>query len=120
MAQYVLSVWGPGESENDFGTYDSEEEKMSALEDTRVFNMRLKAEGRLVFVNALGEALSTTTVVDGRGDEPIFTDGPYLESKEYIVGFWIIEAADLDEALALAAEASKACREKVEVRPVAA
>jgi hypothetical protein len=55
--------------------------------------------------------------VDGQGDQPVITDGPYLEAKEYLGGFWIIEAADLDVALRLAAEGSKACRGKVEVRP---
>jgi hypothetical protein len=47
----------------------------------------------------------------------MFTDGPFLESKEYLVGFWILEAADLDVALKLAAEGSKACNRKLEVRP---
>ena len=47
----------------------------------------------------------------------MFTDGPFLESKEYIVGFWIMEAPDLDVALKLAVEASRACNRKVEVRP---
>ena len=47
----------------------------------------------------------------------MITDGPFLESKEYIVGFWIIEAPDLDAALKLATEASRACNRKVEVRP---
>jgi hypothetical protein len=47
----------------------------------------------------------------------MLTDGPFLESKEYIVGFWVMEAADLDVALKLAAEGSKACHRKVEVRP---
>ena len=47
----------------------------------------------------------------------MFTDGPYLEAKEYLGGFWVIEAADLDEALRLAADGSKACRGRVEVRP---
>lgn len=55
--------------------------------------------------------------VDGTGDKPVVTDGPYLESKEYIGGFWVIDAPDLDVALRLAAEGSKACRGKVEVRP---
>ncbi|WP_446666720.1 YciI family protein [Flexivirga sp. B27] len=55
--------------------------------------------------------------VDGTGDKPVVTDGPHLEAKEHLGGFWVIEAADLDEALALAAEGSKACRGKVEVRP---
>jgi hypothetical protein len=48
----------------------------------------------------------------------VFTDGPFLESKEYLAGFWIIEAADLDVALKLAAEGSRACNRKVEVRPL--
>ena len=47
----------------------------------------------------------------------VFTDGPFLESKEYLAGFWIIEAPDLDVALKLAAEGSKACNRKIEVRP---
>ena len=47
----------------------------------------------------------------------MFTDGPFLETKEYIAGFWIIEASDLDVALKLAAEASKVCDRKIEVRP---
>jgi hypothetical protein len=49
----------------------------------------------------------------------MFTDGPFLESKEYLAGFWIIEAADLDVALKLAAEGSKHCNRKIEVRPFA-
>jgi hypothetical protein len=56
-------------------------------------------------------------VVDGRGETPVVTDGPYLESKEVIGGFWVIEAPDLDVALRLAADGSRACRAKVEVRP---
>ena len=47
----------------------------------------------------------------------MFTDGPFAETKEYLAGFWIIEAADLDVAPKLAAEGSKACNRKVEVRP---
>jgi hypothetical protein len=81
-----------------------------------VFNDRLKAEGHWVFAGGLGSP-SSATVIDNRGGEAMFTDGPFLESKEYIVGFWIIEAADLDVALKLAAEGSKACNRKIEVRP---
>ncbi len=47
----------------------------------------------------------------------MFTDGPFLESKEYLAGFWIIEAPDLDVALKLAADGSKYCNRMVEVRP---
>ena len=81
-----------------------------------VFNDRLQAEGHWVFAGGLA-APGTATVVDGRDGQAVYTDGPYLESKEYIAGFWIIEAADLDVALKLAAEGSKHCNRKVEVRP---
>ncbi len=77
---------------------------------------RLEAEGHWVFAGGLA-APSSATVIDNRGAEAVFTDGPFVESKEYLAGFWIIEAADLDVALELAAEGSKACNRKVEVRP---
>jgi hypothetical protein len=80
------------------------------------FNDRLEAEGYWVFAGGLASP-STATVIDNRGGEAIFTDGPFLESKEYLAGFWIIEAPDLDVALKLAAEGSKCCNRKVEVRP---
>ena len=81
-----------------------------------VFNDRLQAEGHWVFAGGLA-APSSATVIDNRRGEAMFTDGPFLESKEYLVGFWIIEAADLDVVLKLAAEGSKACNRKIEVRP---
>jgi len=81
-----------------------------------VFDDRLKAEGRWVFAGGLA-APSSATVIDNRGEEAMFIDGPFLESKEYLAGFWIIEVADLDVALRLAAEGSKACNRKIEVRP---
>ncbi|WP_328610060.1 YciI family protein [Amycolatopsis sp. NBC_00345] len=81
-----------------------------------VFNDRLQAEGHWVFAGGLGAPLSAT-VIDNRGGEALFTDGPFLESKEYLAGFWVIEAADLDVALKLATEGSKACNRKIEVRP---
>jgi len=81
-----------------------------------VFNDRLVAEGHWVFAGGLG-APDTATVIDNRGGQALLTDGPFVESKEFLAGFWIIEAADLDVALKLAAEGSKACNRKVEVRP---
>ena len=82
------------------------------------FNDRLVAEGYWVFAGGLA-APGTATVIDNRGGEALFTDGPFVESKEYLGGLWIIEAADLDVALKLAAEGSKACNRRVEVRPFA-
>jgi hypothetical protein len=90
-------------------------EEMAAID---AFNERIEAEGHWVFAAGLA-APSSATVIDNRGGAALFTDGPYLESKEYLAGFWIIEAADLDVALKLAAEGSKACNRKVEVRPFA-
>ena len=80
------------------------------------FNEQLQAEGDWVSAGGL-ESPNTATVIDNRGGEAVFTDGPFLESKEYLAGFWIVEAPDLDVALKLAAEGSKHCNRKVEVRP---
>jgi hypothetical protein len=104
--QYLVSVINDSD---DLAT----PEEMAAID---VFNDRLQAEGHWVFAGGLG-ALSSATVIDHRGDEAMITDGPFLESKEHIVGFWVMEAADLDVALKLAAEGSKACNRKLEVRP---
>lgn len=115
MPRYLLSVFGPAER-TEFTGYPSKEAMMQSFADTGAFNEKLEQSGRLVFADGLEQA-SIATTVDGQGDRPVFTDGPYLETKEYLGGFWVIEAADLDEALALAAEGSKACRGIVEVRP---
>jgi len=82
-----------------------------------VFNERLQADGNWVFAAGVG-APSTATVIDNRGGASVVTDGPFVESKEYLAGFWVIEALDLDVALKLAADGSKACNRKVEVRPL--
>jgi hypothetical protein len=104
--QYLVSVI------NDSADLATPEE-MAAID---VFNDRLIADGHWVFAGGLGGP-DSATVIDNRGGEAMVTDGPFLESKEYLVGFWIMEAGDLDVALKLAAEGSKACNRKVEVRP---
>ncbi|GAA2364558.1 hypothetical protein Cme02nite_32870 [Catellatospora methionotrophica] len=107
MAQYLVSV-----------LFDSDalatDEEMAAID---VFNDRLQADGHWVFAAGLASP-DSATVIDGRGGEPVFTDGPFLESKEHVAGLWIIEADDLDVALRLAAQGSKACNRRVEVRPL--
>jgi hypothetical protein len=104
--QYLVSVI-------DDKTNSATPEEMAAI---HAFNEGLMAEGHWVFAAGLS-APGAATVIDNRGGEAVFTDGPFLESKEYFAGFWIIEAAGRDEALALAAEGSKHCNRKVEVRP---
>jgi hypothetical protein len=88
-------------------------EEMAAID---VYNNQLIADGHWVFAGGLA-APSAATVIDNRDDAAIVTDGPFLESKEHLIGFWIIEADDLDVALKLASAGSKACNRKVEVRP---
>lgn len=80
------------------------------------FNTRLAEAKAMVFGGGLVPA-SSATVVDNTGDEPLLTDGPYLESREYLGGFWVIAAEDLDAALVWAREASAACYHAVELRP---
>ncbi|WP_407562395.1 YciI family protein [Streptomyces sp. 184] len=104
--QYLVSVI-------DDRTASATEEEMTAIHS---FNDRLQAAGNWVFAGGLA-APDTATVIDNRGEQALFTDGPFLESKEFLAGFWVIEAPDLDVALALAAEGSKHCNRRVEVRP---
>jgi hypothetical protein len=105
--QYFLSV-----IDEDAGL--ATEAEMAAID---TFNERLQAEGHWVFAAGLGMP-DTATVIDNRGGGAVVTDGPFAETKEYLAGFWIIEAADLDVALELAAEGSRQCNRKVEVRPI--
>jgi len=80
------------------------------------FNQKLMDAGIWVFGGGL-EPIEATTTVDATGPQPIISDGPFAEAKEWIGGFWVLEAPDLDAALKLAIEASAACEGPVEVRP---
>lgn len=104
--QYLVSVI-------DDKTGSATPSEMTAINE---FNERLRADGHWVFAGGLA-APGTATVVDHRGGEPLITDGPFVETKEYLAGLWIMEAPDLDAALKLAAGGSKACNRRVEVRP---
>ena len=88
-------------------------DEMAAID---AFNDRIRAEGHWVFAGGLASP-SEATVIDNRDDKAMFTDGPFVETKEHLAGFWVMEAPDLDAALRLAAEGSKACNRKVELRP---
>src|SRR4051794_11099064 len=93
------------------------EEMQAAFKAVDVFNTKLRDQGIWVFGGGLHPA-DTATVVDAtKGGDVLTTDGPFAEAKEHLGGFWVLKAADLDAALALAAEASTACRAPVEVRP---
>jgi hypothetical protein len=112
MTQYLLAVHGS----EDVANYPSPEEMQKAFEAVDAFNAELQASGAWVFGGGL-EPASTATVVRVEDGDVLTTDGPFMETKEHIGGFWIIEAADLDAALAVAAKGSIACAQPVEVRP---
>jgi hypothetical protein len=108
---YLVSVIdttsGPA---GDGSATDDEQAAISA------YNEGMKADGYWVFAGGLA-APDTATVIDNRDNKALFTDGPFVETKEYLSGFWVIEAPDLDVAIKVAAGASQACHRKVEVRP---
>jgi hypothetical protein len=112
MTQYLLSVYMVEGEE----AYANEEETQAAYKAVDAFNQELQDSGAWVFAGGLHPA-DTATTVDATGADVVTTDGPFAESKEQIGGFWVVEAPDLDAALALAAKGSAACRGKVEVRP---
>jgi len=114
--RYLMSVHS-GTEYGEFGGYPSREEMLASFADTGAFNDKLQADGYWVFADGLEEP-AAAVVVDGQvGGTPVVTDGPYSEAKEHIAGFWVIDVPDHDTAVRLAAEASRACRGKVEVRP---
>lgn len=109
MAQYLISVL-------DVNAGNATAQEMA---DIDVFNERLVADGHWVFAAGLGLP-NTATVIDNRHGEAVLTDGPFVETKEYVAGFWIIEAPHFDVALRLASEGSKNCNRRVELRPLLA
>lgn len=111
MKQYLLSVHGV---EGEPTPAPEVIERMYATVD--VSNKKLMANGNWVFGGGLHPA-NTATVVRNEGGKVTMTDGPFVEAKEQLGGFWILKAADLDAALALVTQASEACGGPVEVRP---
>lgn len=112
MTQYLLSVYVSDEAMANV----SESDMQAAYAAVEVFNQELRDTGAWVFAGGLHPANTATTVKPKDGDT-VVTDGPYVETKEYLGGFWVIEAADLDAALALARKGALACAGPVEVRP---
>lgn len=111
--QYLMSVIDDGQAYA-ARTPDSATNAEAAAID--VFNEQLQTDGYWVFAGGLGAPADATTV-DNRGSETLITDGPFVETKEFLAGFWILEIPDLDVALKLGAEASTACNRKIEIRP---
>jgi hypothetical protein len=109
MTQYLLSIYHPD------GTPHADD-LQQIMKDVDVVNAELQATGAWVFAGGLHPS-TTATVVRASEAGILTTDGPYIEGKEHVGGFWIIESPDLDSALGWAGKATRACRLPVEVRP---
>ena len=109
MPQYLVTIHHPD-------NYDSSAEGEAMQRDIHALNDEMIAAGVRIFAGGLSAARSAKSLRAQRDGKVLITDGPYLETKEHIGGFWILEAADLDEALAWGRKAAVACRAPVEVR----
>ena len=111
MPQFLVTIQLPD-------NYDPSLEDEAMIRDIHALNEELDAAGARLFAGGLEPASKAKSLRKQANGEVIITDGPYTETKEHIGGFWIIEAADVDEALAWAGKAVVACRVPVEVREI--
>ena len=110
MTQYLLSVYQPDGPGPDAASLQA------IIENVDAVDAEMRAAGAWVFAGGLHPA-ATSTVVRARGDDLQLTDGPYVEGKEHVGGFTIVEAEDLDEALRWAERLARITGLPVEVRP---
>jgi hypothetical protein len=111
MKQYLLSIYQPD------GDPPSPEFLEAVMRDLDTLNAEIRAAGAWVFSGGLHPPSTATVVRDSAGDA-LTTDGPYLEGKEHVGGFWVIAADDLDAALEWGHRASRATTLPIEVRPL--
>ena len=109
MPQYLVAIQHPN-------NYDPSLEGEAMIRDIGALNQEMDAAGARFFAGGLEPAAKAKSLRKQPGGEVVITDGPYLETKEHVGGFWILEAADMDEALAWGRKAVVACRVPVEVR----
>src|SRR5271157_6077840 len=110
MPQYLVAIQHPNH-------YDPSLEGEAMIRDIGALNEEMDAAGARFFAGGLEPAAKAKSLRKHPGGEVVITDGPYLETKEHVGGFWILEAANLEEALAWGRKAVVACRAPVEVRP---
>jgi hypothetical protein len=109
MTQYLVAIHHPD-------GYDGSAEGEAMERDIDALNEEMQAAGARIFAGGLSAASSARSLRAQPNGKVLITDGPYLETKEHVGGFWILEAANLDEALAWGRKAVIACRAPVEVR----
>ncbi len=111
MPQYLLSVYDQPDTRSRPAAEMSE-----AIATVGAFNQKAIDAGIFVFAGGLHDQTASTTI-DARSGKAEVTDGPYLETKEYLGGFWVFDVPDLDAALQWAREAAVACGQPLELRP---
>jgi hypothetical protein len=109
MAQFLVAGYLPD-------NYDPSVETESTIEEIHALNREMIAAGKRKFACGVSPVSNARTLRAQPGGKVLITDGPYLETKEHIGGFWILEAADMDEAMAWARKGAVACRTAIEVR----
>ena len=109
MPQYLVAV-------QHRDNYDPSLEGEAMMRDIGALNQEMEAAGVRLFAGGLESASWAKSLRKQPDGKVSITDGPYLEAKEYIGGFWILECADMEEALAWGRKAVLACRVPVEVR----
>jgi hypothetical protein len=109
MPQYLVAIQHPDD-------YDPSVEDEAMIRQIGALNQEMDAAGARFFAGGLESAAKAKSLRKQPDGEVAVTDGPYLETKEHVGGFWILEAADMDEALDWARKAVVACRVPVEVR----
>jgi hypothetical protein len=110
MPLYLMTIYQPD------GPAPPPEVLEPVMRQLGALNEEIKTKGGWVFTGGLYSP-STATVVRARGQEVVTTDGPYVESKEHVGGFWIVKADDLDAVLGWAGKAARATTLPIEVRP---
>ena len=109
MPQYLVAIHHP----DNYNASLEGEEMIRAID---ALNEEMEAAGARFFAGGLQSARLAKSLRKQPGGKVLITDGPFLETKEYIGGFWILDAADMDEAVAWGRKAVAACRASVEVR----
>ncbi|MEQ1901928.1 MAG: YciI family protein [Devosia sp.] len=110
MTQYLVAI----HHRDDYDAFAEDDTAMQS--DIRALNLEMKAAGAVVFVGGLQRAKQAISVRRKPDGQMLVTDGPYLETKEHVGGFWVLEAADMDAAVDWGRKAAMACRAPVEVR----
>lgn len=109
MPQFLVAIHHPD-------NFEPSSESEATVRDITALNKEMVAAGVRTYVAGLGPARTAKSLRAQPDGQVLISDGPYIEAKEHVGGFWILDVADMEEALAWGRKAAKACRAPVEVR----